>query len=355
MDCTLLYLRRNATITRQRRLKFTRAKTWRTSTPWKIAKLAAKYKRCEISANVRHCTRLELFKRCKFLEFRKSRSKISRHSPLNGKMILRRVFDRGILEQGVCGIDPRAKFPRREQDGRKWNDDIDGRDGFLLPADASRDQEAEEYARFSVQTPRWPKLTDWQTTSRHEPNQQQATPPPLSTREAWEALSYFAFFFFFFSFFSSPQLASTLASRRPTAGPRLFDSSARYAPNLRSEFSREARKIAVTPVLAFVCLFFRCRGKMLKGLGEIVEASFRRAEKGENVSAGRWKVLASSRACEIFLRYRREIFGWNFLSDGRRCFLPFLLQIGGLVDWPGWWNIFRGERENGLDTDTEET
>ena len=256
MDCTLLYLRRNATITRQRRLKFTRAKTWRTSTPWKIAKLAAKYKRCEISANVRHCTRLELFKRCKFLEFRKSRSKISRHSPLNGKMILRRVFDRGILEQGVCGIDPRAKFPRREQDGRKWNDDIDGRDGFLLPADASRDQEAEEYARFSVQTPRWPKLTDWQTTSRHEPNQQQATPPPLSTREAWEALSYFAFFFFFFSFFSSPQLASTLASRRPTAGPRLFDSSARYAPNLRSEFSREARKIAVTPVLAFVCLFF---------------------------------------------------------------------------------------------------
>lgn len=274
MDFTLIYLRRNASITRRRRLKFTRAKTWRRSMPRKIAKLAAKYKRCEISANVRHCTRLELFKCCKFLEFRKFPDTV--HSTERWWYSV--VFDRAILEQGVCGIDPRAKFPRREEDGRKWNDDIDGRDGFFLPADASRDQEAEKYARFSVQTPRWPKLTDWQTTSRHEPNQQQATPPPLSTREAWEALSYFAFFFF--SFFSSLQLASTLASRRPKASPRFFDSSfdvsTTYARNLRPEFSQEARKIAVfCHLCCFFFSFFGCRGKMLKGLGEIVEASFR--------------------------------------------------------------------------------
>lgn len=94
MDFALLYLRRNATITRQRRLKLTIAKTRRRSMPWKIAKLAAKYKRCEISANVRHCTRLKLFKYFKFLEFRKFPSKISQHSPLNGRMILHRLWSR---------------------------------------------------------------------------------------------------------------------------------------------------------------------------------------------------------------------------------------------------------------------
>lgn len=128
MDFTLIYLRRNASITRRRRLKFTRAKTWRRSMPRKIAKLAAKYKRCEISANVRHCTRLELFKCCKFLEFRKFPDTV--HSTERWWYSV--VFDRAILEQGVCGIDPRAKFPRREEDRRKWNDDIDGRDSFYL-------------------------------------------------------------------------------------------------------------------------------------------------------------------------------------------------------------------------------
>lgn len=232
MDFTLIYLRRNASITRRRRLKFTRAKTWRRSMPRKIAKLAAKYKRCEISANVRHCTRLELFKCCKFLEFRKFPDTV--HSTERWWYSV--VFDRAILEQGVCGIDPRAKFPRREEDRRKWNDDIDGRDGFFLPADASRDQEAEKYARFSVQTPRWPKLTDWQTTSRHEPNQQQATPPPLSTREAWEALSYFAFFFFFFIFFVAA--TSVDAGVAATEGePTLFRFLLRCIYDVRAESS----------------------------------------------------------------------------------------------------------------------
>lgn len=297
--------------------------------PRKIAKLAAKYKRCEISANVRHCTRLELFKCCKFLEFRKFPDTV--HSTERWWYSV--VFDRAILEQGVCGIDPRAKFPRREEDGRKWNDDIDGRDGFFLPADASRDQEAEKYARFSVQTPRWPKLTDWQTTSRHEPNQQQATPPPLSTREAWEALSYFAFFFF--SFFSSLQLASTLASRRPKASPRFFDSSfdvsTTYARNLRPEFSQEARKIAVFCRLC--CFFFRMPRKNAERIGRDRWSVFSGrgpGEKGENVSAERRKVLGGLWAWEIFVRYRREIFGLNLLSEGTCCFSPFFLQIGGL-------------------------
>lgn len=229
MDFTLLYLRRNATITRQRRLKFTRAKTWRRSMPRKIAKLAAKYKRREISANVRHCTRLKLFKCCKFLEFRKFPNTV--HSTERWYSI---VFDRAILEQGVCGIDSRAKFPRCEGDARKWNDDIDGRDGFLLPVDASRDQEAEKYARFSVQTPRWPKLTDWQTTSRHEPNQQQATPPPLSTREAWEALSYFASFFFIF-FVAATSVDAGVAATK--GGPTPFRFLLRYIYDIRAESS----------------------------------------------------------------------------------------------------------------------
>lgn len=204
-------------------------------------------------------------------------SKISRHSPLDGKMmILRRLWSRDprtrcLWDRSSSEISEARRRWKKMKRRYRWS-------RFFLPADASRDQEAEKYARFSVQTPRWPKLTDWQTTSRHEPNQQQATPPPLSTREAWEALSYFAFFFF--SFFSSLQLASTLASRRPKASPRFFDSSfdvsTTYARNLRPEFSQEARKIAVfCHLCCFFFSFFGCRGKMLKGLGEIVEASFR--------------------------------------------------------------------------------
>lgn len=34
--------------------------------------------------------------------------------------------------------------------------------------------------------------------------------------------------------------------------------------------------------------------------------------------------------CEIFVQYRRQIFGLNFLNEGRCCFLSFFLQIGGL-------------------------
>lgn len=76
-----------------------------------------------------------------------------------------------------------------------------------------------------------------------------------------------------------------LASRRPKAGPRLFDSSfdisTTYARDLRSEFSQEAGKIAVfCHLYSFSCFFFfssffRCRGKILKGFGEIVEVSLR--------------------------------------------------------------------------------
>lgn len=190
-----------------------------------------------------------------------------------------------------------------------------------------------------MQTPRWPKLTDWQTTSRHEPNQQQATPPPLSTREAWEALSYFAFFFFIF-FVAATSVDAGVAATK--GGPTPFRFLLRYIYDIRAESSVRifTRSWGNRGFLASLLLFFQMPRKNTERIGRARWSVFSgrgRSEKGENVPAERWKVLGS---LWNFCTIQAPDLRFKFFERGKMLFFVILFAnwwIGknGARDWPG--------------------